>query len=251
MCVKTYGMDFEVIEEEVLEGYQEKMKKWQKDKGANQWPNNLDDRQRLEWIEDKTRKEVRRRRKYKDQLCESGAQARVKRDLLGLKTFYSKEELQRPFVVVRVVLKPDYEDPQIKMLLTQAAISAQGQVFGELPGGPMARIPAPGSTPAPQIEAPEIEPAALPNGADDDDIPDADYNEAASEASGAPDQADVARADFAGADQKSKISILNKLITRKNYDKKQLKIPLEEFSDAQLLSFYDALSDMPDDDIPF
>ena len=45
--------------------------------------------------------------------------------------------------------------------------------------------------------------------------------------------------------------MLNKLITRKNYDKKQLKIALTEFSDIQLLSFYDALSDMPEDDIPF
>jgi len=255
MAVKTYGMDFEVIEEEVLEMYQDKMKKWCKDKGQGAWPNNLSDHQRQEYIDDKSRKEVRRRRKFKDQLCESGAQARVKRDLLGLKTFYTPDELKRPFVVVRVVLKPDYEDPNIKMLLTQAAISAQGQIFGLPPGGaPMGTLPAPGSAPPPQITAgdPEIEPAALPNGgAQGSDIEDADYQEAAAEASADPDPADVARADFEGASGKDKISMLNKLITRKNYDKKQLKIALTEFSDIQLLSFYDALSDMPEDDIPF
>jgi hypothetical protein len=250
MAVKTYGMDFEVIEEEVLEMYQDKMKKWCKDKGDNQWPNNLHENQRQDYINDKSRKEVRRRRKFKDQLCESGAQARVKRDLLGLKTFYTPDELKRPFVVVRVVLKPDYEDPQIKMMLTQAAISAQGQVFG-IPGilpAPVAGDSTKLAGPAPQIAHDgSIEPDALPNG----EVEDADYTEAAAEASGAPDQADVARADFEGAEPKSKIAILNKLITRKNYDKKNLKVPLADFKDAQLLSFYDALIDMPDDDVPF
>lgn len=250
MCVKTYGMDFEVIEEEVLEGYQERMAKWKKDKSANQWPNNLDERQRLEWIEDKSRKEVRRRRKYKDQLCESGAQARVKRDLLGLKTFYSPDELKKPFVVVRVVLKPDYEDPQIKMMLTQAAISAQGQIFGEIPGAPMKHIAAP--APAAQIgHEPEIEPAALPNGAADEDIPDADFAEGAAEAGGDPSAAEAARSDFDGAIISSKIEILDKLIKQKAYDKSQLKRPMAEWTDKQLVSFYDALTDMPDDDIPF
>lgn len=248
MCVKTYGMDFEVIEEEVREMYQERMASYSKNKGPKEWPNFLDDRQKSEWIDDKTRKEVRRRRKYKDQLCESGAQARVKRDLLGLKTFYTKEELQRPFVVVRIVLKPDYEDPAIKRMLTQAAISAQGQLFG-IPEQAPPMIGG-STTPPAQITHHEtgedIEPAALPNG----DVTDADYtmtppNDAA------PDPAEVARQDFEGADVKSKISILNKLITRKNYDKSQLKKPLEEFTEPQLVSFYDALSDMPDDDIPF
>jgi len=248
MCVKTYGMDFEVIEEEVLEMYQEKMAKWCKDKGQNAWPNNLTEQQRQEYITDKSRKEVRRRRKYKDQLCESGAQARVKRDLLGLKTFYSPAELQKPFVVVRIVLKPDYEDPAIKMMLTRAAISAQGQIFGELPapGGE-----APGSVPPAQIthaDAP-IEPAALPNGGSDT-VEDADYEEAAA-AAGPPDPADVARSEFESAGPPDKIRILEKLMVQKGYDKKQLKKGLGQFSDTHLLSFYDSLSAMPDDDIPF
>jgi hypothetical protein len=247
MCVKTYGMDFEVIEEEVLEGYQERMAKMVKDKSANQWPNNLQESQRQDWIADKTRKEVRRRRKYKDQLCESGAQARVKRDLLGLKTFYSPEELKKPFVVVRVVLKPDYADPQIKMMLTQAAISAQGQIFGEIPGMPIKHIAAP-ITPAAQLShEPEIEPAALPNG----EIEDAEYEDTEAPESSPPDPADVARADFQAALPASKIEVLDKLIKQKAYNKKQLKKGLAQFTEPQMISFYDALTDMPDDDIPF
>jgi hypothetical protein len=248
MCIKTYGMDFEVIEEEVLEGYQEKMAKWVKDKGANQWPNNMTESQRQEWITDKSRKEVRRRRKYKDQLCESGAQARVKRDLLGLKTFYSPEELKRPFVVVRVVLKPDYNDPKIKMMLTQAAISASGQIFGIDPQ--LTHVPPPIVTPAAQItheDIPEIEPAALPNG----EISDADYEDAAG-ADSPPDPAELARADFVGSPfPGAMIKIIDKLIIQKAYDKKQLKKGLDQFTEPQIVSFYDALVEMPDDDIPF
>jgi len=248
MCVKTYAMDFEVIEEKVLELYQEKMKKWCKDKAKTAWPNNLTENQRQEYINFNARKEVRRRREYKVQLCESGAQARVMRDLLGLKAFYSPAELQKPFVVVRITLKPDYEDPAIKMMLTQAAISASGQVFGHAPGYPPA-LAAP-AAPAAQIthEDPDIpEPAAMPNGGP---IEDADYEEAAA-AAGPPDPAEVARADFEGADDKNKIKMIEKLMVLKGYDKKQLKKPLGQFSDVHLLTFYDALSAMPDDDIPY
>jgi len=250
MCIKSYAMDFEVIEEEVLEMYQDRMKKYVKDKAANQWPNNLDDRQRSEWIHDKAKKEVRRRRKFKEQLCESGAQARVKRELLGLKGWYSADELKKPFVVVRVTLKPDYDDPEIKRLMFERAMSAQGQIFGTAPGSAITHQP------APQIshEQPPIEPAAIPNGDLDEDIPDADYEDAATEAAGengAPDPAEVARADFDGAHTSSKLEILNKLIKQKAYDKKQLKRPMENWTDKQLVSFYDALVDMPDDDIPF
>lgn len=249
MSVKTYGMDFEVIEEECREMYQERMKNLGKDKKPTQWPHNLTEQQRREWVEDKTRKEVRRRRKYKDQLCESGAQARVKRDLLGLKGTYSKEELQRPFVVIRVVLKPDYDDPEIKRMLTQAAISAEGQLFGTTQGRAAIAAPTHEMTPPAQIthSDPAVEPAALPNG----EVEDADYEDAEAPEDGPPDESEVARAEFEGAITSSKIEILNKLITRKNYDKSQLKKPLEEFTDPQLVSFYDALSDMPDDDIPF
>ena len=251
MCVKTYGMDFEVIEEDVLEMYQEKMKKWVKEKGQNAWPNNLSEAQREEYVTFNSRKEVRRRRKYKDQLCESGAQARVKRDLLGLKTFYSPAELQKPFVVVRIVLKPDYEDPAIKMMLTRAAISAQGQIFGELPapGGP---LDSPGAVPPAQIthtDAP-IEPAALPNGNSGDSVEDADYEEAAA-AAGPPDPDEVARNDFQMAAPGEKIKMIDRLMVQKGYDKKQLKKPLGQFSEAHLIGFYDALAAMPDDDIPF
>lgn len=247
MSIKTYAMDFEVIEEEVLEMYQDKMKKWVKDKGANQWPNNLADRQRLEWIEDKAKKEVRRRRKYKEQLCESGAQARVKRELLGLKGWYSKEELKRPFVVIRVILKPDYDDPEIKRLMMERSLSAQGQVFGTVPGS-TAAIPAP----APQIahEDPPIEPAALPNGAPDEDTMDADYQEAVDE-SADPDPADVARNDFHSASPGDKIKILDKLMVEKGYNKKDLKSPLANWKETHLIQFYDKLVSMPQDDIPF
>lgn len=246
MCVKTYGMDFEVIEEEVLEGYQEKMKKWVKDKAANAWPNNLTEQQRQEYVDFNSRKEVRRRRKYKDQLCESGAQARVKRDLLGLKAYYSPEELKKPFVVVRITLKPDYDDPAIKMMLTQAAISASGQIFGYDPNQHTPALAAPAAQITHEAEL-EVEPAALPNGGA---VEDADYEEAAA-AAGPPDPAEAARADFEGADGGEKIKILDKLIVTKGYDKKQLKKGLEQFTDANLIAFYDALNLMPDDDIPF
>lgn len=244
--IKSYAMDFEVIEEEVLEMYQDRMKKYIKDKGPKQWPNTLDDRQRLEWIHDKAKKEVRRRRKYKEQLCESGAQARVKRELLGLKGWYSVAELQKPFMVVRVTWRPDYDDPEIKRLMFERSMSAEGQVYGVAPSQQISHVPAPQIT----HTDPPVEPAALPNGEPDDDIPDADYDDMPPD-NGEPEMAEVARQEFEGADVKSKISILNKLITRKNYDKKQLKKALEDFTEPQLVSFYDALIAMPDDDIPF
>ena len=150
---------------------------------------------------------------------------------------------------VRIVLKPDYEDPAIKMMLTRAAISASGQIFGELPG-PGGVLEGPGHVPPAQITHTDgpIEPAALPNGSEPAE--DADYEEATA-AAGPPDPDEVARNDFQMAAPGEKIKMIDRLMVQKGYDKKQLKKPLGQFSEAHLIGFYDALAAMPDDDIPF
>jgi hypothetical protein len=57
--------------------------------------------------------------------------------------------------------------------------------------------------------------------------------------------------DFMASDDSSQISTLKALAKRKDYDLKQLKRPLDKFTEAERKGFFDKLMGMPDSDIPF
>jgi len=77
--------------------------------------------------------------KFDCEKVESKARNRVIRQLLGIKSTYSPEELKKPFVVLRVDLALDMNDPNIKMLVAQKAVDMMTNLFG---GGNQGQLPA-------------------------------------------------------------------------------------------------------------
>ncbi len=87
---------------------------------------------------------------------ETKAKNRVIRQLLGIKPTFSKDELQLPFVVLRVDLALDMNDPNIKMLVAQKAVDMMTNLFGAAaPAATQLTAHAmPASLPAPSLALP-------------------------------------------------------------------------------------------------
>ncbi len=231
-----YDLDFVAIEDDLRHQYRAKGGKGQYAKKGQE----LED-----YVEYCVGRDMRSKRKHRATLCESGARNRVIRALLGIKKVYTYKELQKPFVCLRITYQPDYNDPEVKKLITLASIGAQMNVYG-MQAGPA--LPPPDAkedyedvTPA---EAGETEGEVVdtePNGIEDEDPPGPE-----------PDPAD----DFENWDRKSRESHVKALAERKNYNLaallKRMKISkLSALSDVRLLAIFDKLNSLPDDDIPF
>lgn len=67
------------------------------------------------------------------QICESKAQNRVIRSLLGISSKYTAEQVQRPFVLMKLIFVPNMKDPLTRFLITANSIGAANALFG----GPM------------------------------------------------------------------------------------------------------------------
>ncbi|MFB3882443.1 MAG: hypothetical protein ACE149_14345 [Armatimonadota bacterium] len=63
-------------------------------------------------------------------LAETKALLRLVRAICHLRQAYSREEMARPFVVVRTELAPDFADPAVRHALAQKAISSGAEIFG-------------------------------------------------------------------------------------------------------------------------
>lgn len=117
-----YDMDFEIIEEELRELYEKKTRsKWMKDKTAQQ---------KAEYIDFCVKRDMLQKRKHRLKLAEAGAMNRVVREILGLKNAYTAAELSKPFVMCRVVFRPDYNDKDVKEKMLQAHIQAMTGIYG-------------------------------------------------------------------------------------------------------------------------
>ncbi len=90
---------------------------------------------------------------YRYERAETGAWSRLYTAALGLKTTYSRDELAKPFIVPRVVLSPDWTDPEVKRMLTARALDAQAAVFGPATGRPGRPALAAGSAPASSLKS--------------------------------------------------------------------------------------------------
>ena len=228
-----YDMDLIVWEEDLQYRYREKASKGRyKKEGAE-----LD-----EYVIYCVGRDMRSIRKHMATRCESGARNRVIRAILGLKKKYSKAELQKPFVCVRVTYQPDYDDPEVKRLLTLKALGAQINVFGPS----QAQLPPPETVSVTEVEDVEEQaPDTEPNGVDDEgDIPGAE---------GPPND------EFGLWDRQSQLLFIEKIAKRKGYDLAglygRMKTSPDSVSDQNILKIHDKLmtmKDIPvDDDIPF
>ena len=63
-------------------------------------------------------------------LAETKALLRLVRAICHLRQAYSREEMARPFIVVRTELAPDFADPAVRQALAQKAISSGAEIFG-------------------------------------------------------------------------------------------------------------------------
>lgn len=125
-----YDLDFEVIEEEIREGYENKATMYAKNPQKYGWWHKMDSDSQEAYLEKCIRRDVLQKRKHKAKLAETGAMTRVVRALLGLKSAYTAEELKKPFIVVRSVFQPDYENPEVKQEIARASVQAISGVFG-------------------------------------------------------------------------------------------------------------------------
>lgn len=147
-----YEVDIEVIREELVDQYTKKCKDW-----------NQTEEYKIDWIKESVRRDVLKKRKHKLRLAESGAMMAVIRSLLAIKSHYTKAELDKPFVVPRVVFNPDTEDPEIRK-----AILTEGKAAMRSAYGPDWEEQFPTSTP---IDVPAIPSTNPMSEVDDDEVP--------------------------------------------------------------------------------
>ncbi len=121
-----YDLDFEVVAEELKTNYEQKAKWLKKDNGNRQ----ATDKEKVEYVEYCVNRDLLQKRKNKLKLCEAGAMNRVLRMLLGLKQTYTTKELEQPFVMARIVFRPDFNDAEVKKQFVAASIKAMTGIYG-------------------------------------------------------------------------------------------------------------------------
>ncbi|TGY90881.1 hypothetical protein E5329_23885 [Petralouisia muris] len=90
------------------------------------------ERERRKYIENSLLDAMTQLRANAPQKAATGAILRVIRDLLGIKSTYTIDELKKPFAVARTSFSPDYNDPMIKQMLLQQAMQSVGNLFGNV-----------------------------------------------------------------------------------------------------------------------
>lgn len=87
-----------------------------------------------------TRNQIEEGRKHGLRNCEARAiNAAIRECGFGIKQKYSRDELKRPFVIIRVIFVPDMNDPDVKRLVTERALGGTTTLYphAALPGIPV------------------------------------------------------------------------------------------------------------------
>ena len=142
--------DLHLIEEKIRDQKKAKAtgpyaKQWEKEPG---------------WVEDQTRKELLQIREHVASLCETKAILRAIRGVMAIKTSYTPDELSRPFAIVRVTYRLDYNDPMVRARVLDNALPSAAMLYGQHAAGELAA----------NVESLTYLPAS--NGLDDDDFVD-------------------------------------------------------------------------------
>jgi hypothetical protein len=85
-----------------------------------------------DFIEQMVQRDLIQWRQNKAMRAETGANLRVIRQLLAMRSAYTIEELQRPFIVPRFDI--NYDDPNVRRMFIQQAALAQTALFGRQAG---------------------------------------------------------------------------------------------------------------------
>lgn len=82
------------------------------------------------YITQHVQQDLLRKRKHKLRLAETGAMLAAIRSLLAIKSVYTREELERPFIVPHVIFSPDVADPEIRRALLASSLRATQDLYG-------------------------------------------------------------------------------------------------------------------------
>jgi len=121
-------IDLDVLERQARAATQKKIyqaKKHYQEKGWA-WPG--DDA----WVESKVAAAMAQKESFLQALAETGAKNRAFRHYVGLKHAYTRAELAKPFVAIRIDFAPDVTDPETKRFLLEQGTSAAATMY---PGG--------------------------------------------------------------------------------------------------------------------
>lgn len=138
--VATKEIDLTIIEEELMEQNLKKAQEYAADPKKRERLGGMTPEQ---WAQAQTKTAMIQWRKNKLMRAETGAMLRVIRAALGMKSQYTREELQKPFIVPRIDFAPDYSDPEVRQAIIQNGIPAMAQLFGQ--ASPMTALPAGGA----------------------------------------------------------------------------------------------------------
>lgn len=227
-----YDIDFEVIEEELRESYEGKAKKYKKESSA---------KDKADYVEFCVKRDMLQKRKHKLKLAEAGAMNRVVREILGLKNAYTKAELAKPFVMVRIVFRPDYNDKEVRKQLMAAHIQSMTGIYGkQVMDGAIQESEPIDVTPIPEDRG---------NGGDEPELT-------------PEDPIEKQALDFSAADSEERVKTLLSLAKQKGYDmqeylKKASLASVSSMKAEKQVSFFKHLLGLPDKpveddrDIPF
>ena len=121
-----YDIDFEVMEEELKALYEKKAQWLKKDDGKRA----ATAAEKTEYIDYCVKRDMMQKRKFKLRLCEAGAMNRVLRMLLGIKQAYTTTDLAKPFVMARIVFRPDFSDKDVRQQFITASIQNMTGIYG-------------------------------------------------------------------------------------------------------------------------
>lgn len=216
-------IDIDVTEDEIAESYRVKREKW----ATDGWFKKLGKDGQDAYIEAQKKKELNFRKKHKTKIAATDARSRVIRALLMIKKTYTTHELKKPFVFPRVILAPDYSDPEVKRMMLQASIQSMTGVFGPAP-----------TTPIPTDETIDI-PA---ENYDVQPVPDEDTDFLG----GNPKPDEHAEPPFEDLQKDDQVSMLSTMAIARKYDLSALPTPIDKMDKRNRERFYGHLQAMPD-----
>lgn len=123
-------IDLDVIEEEVRDRQRKRAEERAREYRESGGKRGLSPESIEQWVEQQVRAEMLQWRKSLLQRAETGARLRCIRALLAIKSHYTFEELQRPFVVPRIDFSPDFSDPEVRRIVLQHGLEAASRLFG-------------------------------------------------------------------------------------------------------------------------
>lgn len=220
-------MDMEALKEDLVDEYEAKAKK----------DNRKNDKQKRDYVKYCVDRDFRFKRKHRIKLAATSAKSVVISKLLGLKSGYTKQEIDRPFTIVRCVVAPDLSDPDMQRQISMQMING---VFGRQQD-PVALPPADAiNVPHHTVEEDEPEP------------PPRDVNEAPFETEEIIIPGDLLEfREFSSTEQDA---VLEHLVDQKGYNRARLGAPISDFEQKYKDQFFSMLIDLPDaveEDIPF